>query len=135
MCPLRIDPGYYEEMEIRLTDLDRNSIVGDFCDKNGNILPNDNFPDMKSMTEYIHAKGLRAGIYTSPGSITCQRYAGSYMHEQQDAEQYAAWGFDFLKYDWCSYQNTLPFFRGNLNDTVSSTGTIYRCCSSFEMSD
>jgi alpha-galactosidase len=55
------------------------------------------------MTDYIHEKGLRAGIYTSPGPRTCQRYAGSYQHERQDAEQYAGWGFDFLKYDWCSY--------------------------------
>ncbi len=113
---MRIESGYYEEMEKRLTDLDRNSIVGDLRDKNGNILPNDNFPDMKSMTEYIHAKGLRAGIYTSPGPITCQRYAGSYMHEQQDAEQYAAWGFDFLKYDWCSYHNIYKERLANSND-------------------
>jgi alpha-galactosidase len=59
---------------------------------------------MKSMTDYIHAKGLRTGIYTSPGPRTCQRYAGSYEYERKDAEQYAAWGFDFLKYDWCSYR-------------------------------
>jgi alpha-galactosidase len=72
-------------------------------DSRGNVLPNDKFPDMKSLTAYIHSLGLRAGIYTSPGPTTCAGYEGSYGHEEQDAKQYAAWGFDFLKYDWCSY--------------------------------
>ena len=77
--------------------------VGPFRDAAGNILPNKHFPDMKAMTDYIHAKGLKAGIYTSPGPRTCMGYAGSYRHEAQDAKQFAAWGFDLLKYDWCSY--------------------------------
>jgi alpha-galactosidase len=102
-CWMRIESEYYEKAKERLTGIDKNSIMGDLREENGNILPNNNFPDMKSMTDYIHAKGLRAGIYTSPGPRTCQGYAGSYLHERQDAEQYAAWGFDFLKYDWCSY--------------------------------
>ncbi len=102
-CWMRIDSGVYEIAKGRLPGIDKNSIVGDLRDENGNILPNNNFPDMKSMTNYIHGKGLRAGIYTTPGPRTCQKYAGSYQYEQQDAEQYAAWGFDFLKYDWCSY--------------------------------
>lgn len=72
-------------------------------DSNGNILPNKRFPDMKSLTDYIHSKGLRAGIYSSPGPLTCGKFEGSYQHEEQDAKQYAAWGFDLLKYDWCSY--------------------------------
>ncbi len=79
--------------------------VGPLRDANGNILPNKHFPDMKALTDYIHAKGLKAGIYTSPGPLTCARFAGSYGHEEQDAKQFAAWGFDFLKYDWCSYGN------------------------------
>ncbi len=58
---------------------------------------------MKALTDYIHAKGLKAGIYTSPGPFTCAGFAGSYGHEAQDARQFADWGFDFLKYDWCSY--------------------------------
>jgi len=69
----------------------------------GNILPNSYFGDMKKLTAYIHAKGLKAGIYTSPGRYTCGGYTGSYQHEAQDAKQFADWGFDFLKYDWCSY--------------------------------
>ncbi len=69
----------------------------------GNIRPNANFPDMSALTSYIHGKGLKAGIYTSPGPLTCARYEGSYQHEAADARQFSAWGFDFLKYDWCSY--------------------------------
>jgi alpha-galactosidase len=69
----------------------------------GTILCNERFPDIEGMVDYIHAKGLRAGLYTSPGPWTCGRYVGSYQHEKQDAETFARWGFDFLKYDWCSY--------------------------------
>ncbi len=69
----------------------------------GAIRPNNRFPDMKALTDYIHAKGLKAGIYTSPGPLTCGKFEGSYGHEATDAQQFAAWGFDFLKYDWCSY--------------------------------
>jgi alpha-galactosidase len=58
---------------------------------------------MKDLTSYIHSKGLKAGIYTSPGPLTCSGFAGTYQHEEQDAQQFASWGFDFLKYDWCSY--------------------------------
>lgn len=72
-------------------------------DDQGRIRPNDNFPDMKALTDYIHARGLKAGIYTSPGPRTCGGYEGSYRHEVVDAHTFADWGFDFLKYDWCSY--------------------------------
>ncbi|HUI41186.1 MAG TPA: glycoside hydrolase family 27 protein, partial [Terriglobia bacterium] len=71
-------------------------------DAQGVIQPNDRFPDMKALGDYIHSKGLKFGIYSSPGPKTCASYAGSYMHEDQDAMQYAAWGVDYLKYDWCS---------------------------------
>ncbi|MBK5261775.1 MAG: putative Ig domain-containing protein [Peptostreptococcaceae bacterium] len=74
-------------------------------DEQGNILPNSHFPDMKSLVDYIHSKGLKAGIYSSPGPFDCAGYAGSYEHEEQDAHLFfAVWGFDFLKYDWCSYE-------------------------------
>ncbi|RPJ61194.1 MAG: alpha-galactosidase [Acidobacteria bacterium] len=79
------------------------SRVGPVRDQDGNILPNKYFPDMRALTAFIHKKGLKAGIYTSPGPKTCAGYAGSYGHEAQDARQFAGWGFDFLKYDWCSY--------------------------------
>ena len=77
--------------------------VGPLRDDKGNIVTNSYFPDMKGLTEFIHAKGLKAGIYTSPGPLTCGGFTGAYQHEEQDARQFAAWGFDFLKYDWCSY--------------------------------
>jgi alpha-galactosidase len=60
---------------------------------------------MKALTAYIHAKGLKAGLYTSPGPLTCARFEGSYRHEEQDARTFAEWGFDFLKYDLCSYRS------------------------------
>ena len=77
--------------------------VGPLRDSGGNILPNKHFPDMRGLTQHIHALGLKAGIYTSPGRLTCAGFAGTLGHEEQDARQFAAWGFDFLKYDWCSY--------------------------------
>ena len=72
-------------------------------DPNGNILPNKKFPDMKALADYVHAQGLKIGIYSSPGPKTCAGFAGSWHHELADARQYAAWGVDYLKYDWCSY--------------------------------
>ena len=72
-------------------------------DADGRIKTNAKFPDMKAMADYIHSKGLRAGLYSSPGPSTCGGYTASYQFEEKDAAQYAAWGFDYLKYDWCSY--------------------------------
>lgn len=72
-------------------------------DASGGILPNGKFPDMKALTAFIHARRLRAGIYSSPGPTTCANFLGSSKHEADDARQFAAWGFDLLKYDWCSY--------------------------------
>jgi alpha-galactosidase len=58
---------------------------------------------MKSLADDVHGKGLRIGLYSSPGPWTCGECVGSYQHEELDAKQYAEWGFDYLKYDWCSY--------------------------------
>ena len=71
-------------------------------DAAGRIQPNAKFPDMKTLADYVHAKGLKLGIYSSPGPKTCGGYEGSYGHEEQDAKTYAEWGVDYLKYDWCS---------------------------------
>jgi len=71
-------------------------------DAQGNIVPNRKFPDMKALAAYVHAKGLKLGLYSSPGPATCGGYEGSYGHEEQDARTFAAWGVDYLKYDWCS---------------------------------
>ena len=74
-----------------------------YRDAGGAVLPNEKFPDMKALADYIHSQGLKAGLYTSPGPWTCGGYAGAYQHEAADVRKFAAWGFDFLKYDWCSY--------------------------------
>ena len=69
----------------------------------GYILPNTKFLDMKALGDSLHALGLKFGIYSSPGPLTCGKYVGSYLNEMQDAERYGHWGVDYLKYDWCSY--------------------------------
>ena len=74
---------------------------GDQRDAQGNITTNRKFPDMKALADYVHSKGLKIGIYSSPGPTTCAGYIGSYGHEAQDAKTFAAWGIDYLKYDWC----------------------------------
>jgi len=74
-------------------------------DAHGNITTNKKFPDMKALADYVHSKGLKIGIYSSPGPNTCAGYEGSYGHEEQDARTYAAWGIDYLKYDWCGARN------------------------------
>ena len=76
-------------------------------DAEGEIQGNERFPDMKALADYVHGKGLKLGIYSSPGPKTCAGFAGSWQHEQQDADTYAKWGVDYLKYDWCSYGNSL----------------------------
>ena len=69
----------------------------------GTIAVNRRFPDMKGLADYVHAKGLKIGLYSSPGPYTCGGCVGSWRHEWQDAKTYADWGYDYLKYDWCSY--------------------------------
>src|SRR5271170_3653826 len=76
-------------------------------DAQGVLHPNSRFPNMKALGDYIHSKGLKFGIYSSPGPKTCAGYAGSYGHEAQDAKMYAEWGIDFLKYDLCSFWDNL----------------------------
>jgi alpha-galactosidase len=77
-------------------------------DVDGKILSNEKFPDMKRLTDYVHSKGLKMGLYSSPGPKTCAEHEGSYKHEALDAARYAEWGFDYLKYDWCSYGGLVP---------------------------
>ena len=76
-------------------------------DVQGNIHANKRFPDMKALADYVHSRGLKLGIYSSPGPKTCDENEGSYGHEQQDANTYAAWGVDYLKYDLCSYMSIM----------------------------
>ena len=78
-------------------------LQGPVRDENGKVNTNKRFPDMKGLVDYIHSKGFKAGIYSSPGPKTCGGCEGSWQHEAQDAKTYAEWGFDYLKHDWCSY--------------------------------
>ena len=77
-------------------------------DASGNITTNSKFPDMKALADYVHSKGLKIGIYSSPGPKTCANYEGSFGHEAQDAKTYAAWGIDYLKYDLCGARAVYP---------------------------
>jgi alpha-galactosidase len=68
----------------------------------GTIIPGPNFPNMKALADYVHSKGLKLGLYSDRGTLTCQKRMGSYGYESQDARTYAAWGVDYLKYDNCN---------------------------------
>ena len=84
-------------------DAEEPELRGEPRDANGRINTNKKFPDMKKLADYIHDKGLKIGIYSGPGPLTCAGFTASYQYELQDAQQYAEWGIDYLKYDWCSY--------------------------------
>jgi len=74
-------------------------------DASGVIHSNAKFPDMKALADYVHSKGLKIGIYSGPGTKTCAGFPASLGHEEQDAETYAEWGIDYLKYDLCSFRD------------------------------
>ncbi len=76
-------------------------------DRHGRLHGNARFPDMPALAAYVHARGLKLGLYSSPGPWTCAHYRGSWKHERKDAQTFAAWGVDYLKYDLCSYGNRL----------------------------
>jgi alpha-galactosidase len=76
-------------------------------DANGVLRSNSKFPDMKALADYVHSKGLKIGIYSSPGPKTCANFEGSLGHETQDAQLYASWGIDYLKYDLCSFERAV----------------------------
>ena len=90
-------------------------------DAQGNIQSNRKFPDMKALADYVHSKGLKLGIYSSPGPKTCGGYEGSYGHEQQDANTYAKWGVDYLKYDLCSYMSIMKLHDPQQNPKKALT--------------
>ena len=76
-------------------------------DENGVLHTNEKFPDMKALADYVHSKGLKIGIYSSPGPKTCAGFEGSLGHEEQDAKMYVEWGIDYLKYDLCSFRQAV----------------------------
>lgn len=92
---------------------DDPTLGGPGRDAQGRIVPNPRFPDMKALCDAIHAMGLKVGIYSSPGPRTCGGCLGSFDHERLDAQQYAEWGIDYLKYDWCSYRPELEAQRSH----------------------
>ena len=104
-------------------------------DAAGNMQTNHKFPDMKALADYVHSKGLKLGIYSGPGPRTCAGYPGSYGHEEQDARTFAAWGIDYLKYDWCSaatiYKDAQlqPVYQ-KMGDALAATGRpiVYSLC-------
>jgi len=101
----------------------------------GEIQTNKKFPDMKALADYVHKKGLRLGIYSSPGPNTCAGYEGSYGHEEQDAMTFAKWGIDYLKYDWCGARTLytdeeMPAIYQKMGDALLKTGRpiVYSLC-------
>ncbi|MGH9882487.1 MAG: glycoside hydrolase family 27 protein, partial [Pyrinomonadaceae bacterium] len=104
-------------------------------DAEGNIQTNKKFPDMKALADYVHGKGLKLGIYSSPGPNTCAGYEGSYGHEAQDARTFAAWGIDYLKYDWCGARaiytdEEMPAIYQKMGDALLASGRpiVYSLC-------
>jgi alpha-galactosidase len=87
-------------------------------DERGLLRPNSKFPDMKALADYVHAKGLKLGLYNSPGPVTCSGYVGSHGYEDEDAKALAEWGIDYFKYDWCS--------AGSLYSTQPEMQALYQ---------
>ena len=106
-----------------------------YRDAQGNITTNKKFPDMKALADYVHSKGLKLGIYSSPGPNTCAGYEGTYAHEEQDAKTFAQWGIDYLKYDWCGARTLytdeeMPAVYQKMGDALLKTGRpiVYSLC-------
>ena len=83
---------------------------------------------MKHMADYMHTRGLKFGLYSSAGTNTCEGRAGGYLHEKEDAEDYAAWGIDYLKYDNCFNEGVpaatrYPTMRDALLSATNSTSS------------
>jgi alpha-galactosidase len=120
---VNIDDGW----EVKV-DSNDSLLGGPVRNADGTIRTNRNFPDMRHLTDLIHSLGLKAGLYTSPGFATCAGYAGSLGHEAQDVKTYSDWGFDFLKYDWCSYTLEVPqpFSKANLKKPYRQMSELLR---------
>ena len=103
-------------VETRLKDAGYEYVVIDDCwslkerDKDSRLVPDPKkFPEgMKSLSDYVHSKGLKFGMYSCAGNLTCAGYPGSFEHEFLDAETFASWGVDFLKYDYCYHSKIIP---------------------------
>jgi alpha-galactosidase len=84
----------------------------------------DRFPGgIKTLADYVHGKGLKLGIYTDAGRMTCQKRPGSYEHELQDAKTYASWGVDYVKVDWCFAEGLDPEVQyAKFRDALAQAG-------------
>lgn len=107
-------------------------------DRAGRIGTNEKFPDMRGLVDRIHGLGLRAGTYSSPGPKTCGGFPGTWQHEEEDARSWAEWGFDYVKYDYCTYgevkgndsqQDAIAAYR-RLREALDRTGRdiVYSIC-------
>lgn len=113
-----------------MKDAGYNYVVIDDCwhgerDAQGFIQPNkEHFPSgMKALGDYIHSKGLKFGIYSDVGAKTCAGRPGSRGYEYQDAQTYASWGVDYLKYDWCNSEGLNPIGAyTTMRDALYKTG-------------
>ena len=102
-------------VERGLRDAGYEYVVIDDCwsskqrDADGNLVADPvKFPHgIKYLADYVHSKGLKMGIYSCCGPLTCAGYPGSLDHEYQDAKLFASWGIDFLKYDWCYHPRNM----------------------------
>ncbi len=79
-------------------------------DEQGRLVPDpEKFPHgIKYVSDYIHSKGLKFGMYSCAGARTCAKYPSSYEHEYTDAQTFADWGVDYLKYDFCNFYGENP---------------------------
>jgi alpha-galactosidase len=94
-------------------------------DAQGNLVPDPvKFPNgIRAVADYVHARGLKLGIYESAGTATCAGFAGSLDHEQADARLWASWGIDYLKYDNCNNQGRPAQQRyTTMRDALAATG-------------
>jgi len=92
----------------------------------GDIETNDKFGDMKALADYVHARGMKLGLYSSPGATTCAGFEGSHGHEDQDARRFASWGVDYLKYDYCGARDLYPVTQRNQEMLFRKMGEALR---------
>ncbi len=78
---------------------------------------------IKALADYVHGKGLKLGVYTDAGRLTCQKRPGSFDHELQDAKTYASWGVDYAKVDWCYSEGLDPEVQyAKFRDALAQAG-------------
>ena len=105
------------DWDARLHGVERDPVTG-------RINSNQRFPDMKGFADECHKLGLKAGLYSSPGPTACGGCIGSWQHEKEDSERFAEWGFDYLKYDWCSYGNVSTDNEKNKKEWAKKPYTV-----------